>query len=880
VQIWRADGIKRRQKLEIASTLAAQAETSLQDGASDFARLDAFRKARPLLDLLASIRQNEAIERRSAAALHESAEPLEKARAEKTKVEEASRAVRRRLDGARSWAEALEPPLTAWMEARTTHTFATKERDEREARRTTLHLARTAAADTLAIREAELWDAWRAFREIPARPAPLIRPLVARVCAEFLSLLDALPETTQSAPAPPALSPSALSPPEAPTQAEIQAALGAARAAVHAQDAIAQSLRDARTHLVTAEALTLERAHAAETAQNTHASVAAEAKEARAALVATEATLETARARAEPLERLHRFAEAGSALREGEPCPVCGSLEHPAPRLTDALETEYAEANAALGAAEAGRTLARTQADRLDARGGQLAAAAEAASKEHQAAATKEAEARDHWEGIARKAGVDSALSPAEVQAYQASVAAVRVFLDEEVTPATDGLERARFLAVQAREALARAEQELTGQTRAAEEGEAALLGAEARRTAAQAEVLAVWEGFADREASFAQPGGPLSAETLDANPTEPRERILRLIRGLVQEDTDQEMRLRGITRQVTALETDRTEYETRRRDAAAALDEARPRLSQGLSEQGFAGPDELEAQRLPPTEEERIDTLRRRLEKAQSSAATDLINARHELFEHEERGAAQGLLRDETTDVLEARIRAIGHRVTCAEGVRAQRQSKVAIEQDRQQTWKRKNAAYERARVEAEPWLRLRDLIGANNGENFREFAQAQNLGRLLVEANRHLEQLRDRYALRTMVDPKSGLPQLEFEIEDRWRADQRRSIKTLSGGESFLVSLALALGLSGLRTSSMPIETLLLDEGFGTLDPDTLDTALKALERLQGDGRQVGMISHVPGLNERIDRRIRVEPIGQGRSRVVVEVGTALRP
>jgi exonuclease SbcC len=116
------------------------------------------------------------------------------------------------------------------------------------------------------------------------------------------------------------------------------------------------------------------------------------------------------------------------------------------------------------------------------------------------------------------------------------------------------------------------------------------------------------------------------------------------------------------------------------------------------------------------------------------------------------------------------------------------------------------------------------------------------------------------------------TGLPTLDFVVEDQYRLGSTRSPKNLSGGESFLVSLALALGLSDLRTSRMPIETLLLDEGFGTLDPVTLDIAMNALAQLQADGRRVGIISHVVGLQERIPARIVVEPVGEGRSRVRV--------
>lgn len=90
-------------------------------------------------------------------------------------------------------------------------------------------------------------------------------------------------------------------------------------------------------------------------------------------------------------------------------------------------------------------------------------------------------------------------------------------------------------------------------------------------------------------------------------------------------------------------------------------------------------------------------------------------------------------------------------------------------------------------------------------------------------------------------------------------------------------MVSLSLALGLSDFRAVRMPIETLLLDEGFGTLDPETLSVALAALSQLQADGRQVGIISHVVGLRERVEARIEVKPLGGGRSRV--EAAQSLR-
>jgi exonuclease SbcC len=100
----------------------------------------------------------------------------------------------------------------------------------------------------------------------------------------------------------------------------------------------------------------------------------------------------------------------------------------------------------------------------------------------------------------------------------------------------------------------------------------------------------------------------------------------------------------------------------------------------------------------------------------------------------------------------------------------------------------------------------------------------------------------------------------------------DEVRGVASLSGGESFLVSMALALGLSSLSSRTAAVGSLFVDEGFGSLDPDTLEVALAALDSLQASGRKVGLISHVPGLAERIGARVQVVPLGGGRSRVEV--------
>lgn len=164
--------------------------------------------------------------------------------------------------------------------------------------------------------------------------------------------------------------------------------------------------------------------------------------------------------------------------------------------------------------------------------------------------------------------------------------------------------------------------------------------------------------------------------------------------------------------------------------------------------------------------------------------------------------------------------------------------------------------------------WQRLDSLIGSAKGDKFRKFAQGLTLDHLLLLANRHLARLHGRYLLR-----RKTTGELELDIVDAWQGDAARDTRTLSGGEGFLVSLALALALSDLVCNKTSIDSLFLDEGFGTLDGDTLEMALAALDTLNASGKMIGIISHVESLKERIPAQIRVEKGGGiGHSRLVV--------
>ncbi|TGE25380.1 hypothetical protein E5K00_09380 [Hymenobacter aquaticus] len=177
-----------------------------------------------------------------------------------------------------------------------------------------------------------------------------------------------------------------------------------------------------------------------------------------------------------------------------------------------------------------------------------------------------------------------------------------------------------------------------------------------------------------------------------------------------------------------------------------------------------------------------------------------------------------------------------------------------------------------EKQQQQARRWRQLADLIGSADGKKFSEFAQGLTLARLVELANRHLHRLTDRYRITRNPDEH-----LELLIVDEYQAGNSRTMNSLSGGESFLVSLALALGLSELAGRKTQIDTLFIDEGFGTLDPDTLEVALSALETLQGTGKTIGIISHVEALKERVTTQINVRKGAGGVSSLrVVGFGT----
>lgn len=162
--------------------------------------------------------------------------------------------------------------------------------------------------------------------------------------------------------------------------------------------------------------------------------------------------------------------------------------------------------------------------------------------------------------------------------------------------------------------------------------------------------------------------------------------------------------------------------------------------------------------------------------------------------------------------------------------------------------------------------WSKISGLIGDAKGKEFRDYAQQYHLDILVEHANQQLATLSQRYTLKRL-DQSLSLAIIDHDMDG-----ETRSVASLSGGESFLTALALSLAIANMASGSMKIESLFIDEGFGTLDASSLHMVMNALDQLQNQGRQVILISHIQEMHERIPVQIQVKPLGAGASTIEI--------
>lgn len=258
-------------------------------------------------------------------------------------------------------------------------------------------------------------------------------------------------------------------------------------------------------------------------------------------------------------------------------------------------------------------------------------------------------------------------------------------------------------------------------------------------------------------------------------------------------------------------------------------------------------------------TEQDRLDALRG----AVSTARAMLVERQVSVKEHEARGwpeQAREEIATMLTDLKGRRVKTSEDFIEAGSILRNDNHARSRMAEIK--------ATLEERQVKARVWGQLDDLIGSADGTKFRRFAQSLTLNHLIHLANQHLADLHPRYELQRALGSD-----LVLQVIDRNMADEVRGVHNLSGGERFLVSLSLALGLASMSSSrGIKVESLFIDEGFGSLDSNSLAMAVSVLEQLQATGRRVCVISHVDEMKERIAVRVEVTPIGNGRSTVQV--------
>lgn len=563
-----------------------------------------------------------------------------------------------------------------------------------------------------------------------------------------------------------------------------------------------------------------------------------------------------------------RIAELESyrdRLEDGKPCPLCGAAEHPYARgnvpLPDVLEDRIEALTQRIGEAE-GREDALRQAGELEAAARHALAEAEgreaSAAKDEENALRTLADAaealetlRADWEG--RRAAVSETLRPLGV-ASPAEDAPVEGAPEADPGSLLCAL-KARLAAWQ--EQVRRrtdAERRIAGLDGEVKRLEAVVGAQSASLTAKRERLEAVRAELADEEEARRALFG-------DRDPEGEERRLNAAISEAEEAERRARERRDELLQGWSAARAQVDALRERMARRAPELERLEAEFASALASAGFADEEQfLEA--VLPAERRAALTAR----------AAELDERRTELrarrSDREARLAAEAAKKvtDQAPEALASRLEeqeaSLGSVRERVAGLR-HRLNENAAARERMLA---RRAAAEAQRGECRRWDNLHDLIGSADGKKFRNFVQGLTFDLMIGQANRQLERMSDRYLL-----IRDDARPLELNVIDNDQAGEIRSTKNLSGGESFIVSLALALGLSRMSSRNVRVDSLFLDEGFGTLDEDALDAALEALAGLRRDGKLIGVISHVPALKERIGTQIRVEPQTGGRSRLL---------
>ncbi|MCU4577516.1 AAA family ATPase [Acinetobacter courvalinii] len=262
----------------------------------------------------------------------------------------------------------------------------------------------------------------------------------------------------------------------------------------------------------------------------------------------------------------------------------------------------------------------------------------------------------------------------------------------------------------------------------------------------------------------------------------------------------------------------------------------------------------------ISSTQEQQIRLTLQNAERVLSEAAYALKTAQQQLNEHQQQQPE--IQQEQLSELIQL------NQDKLQQQLEQRDQYKVQLELHQQNLAKQKQFAEQIQQIQQQEhrWNKISSLIGDSKGKDFRDLAQQYNLDILLEYANQQLAMLSQRYTLKRLDNS------LSLAIIDHDMDGEIRSVASLSGGESFLTALAISLAIANMASGSMKIESLFIDEGFGTLDASSLHMVMNALDQLQSQGRKVILISHIQEMHERIPVQIQVQPVGSGSSRIEI--------
>ena len=555
------------------------------------------------------------------------------------------------------------------------------------------------------------------------------------------------------------------------------------------------------------------------------------------------------------IKKIKKLEDERAKLEDGKPCPLCGSFDHPYARGNVPVPDEYDQKIESLK-----RLI--TEAETLEADIRKLTQAENAAQKD----LLETEKLKDNTENERKATENRLQELKAEHSRLQNGYEGLRLSVLERLGPL--GITKIPKMDVstllESLETRLNTWQEHTRQE-AEIEREIAAIDSKIKEQSAVIETRA--RVLTERRQDLEQMKADLAKEKAlrqeiygDKNPDNEETRLNRAISDAERNENAVRQQMDNLQQRLIEAQTNIESLKERIRQITPELKEKETGFLGALTPAGFADEKAFLDAQMSDSERDALSMQEKRLDEAKTQLQTRQNDRKARL----DREMARDLT-DKSLDDLKPQFKEYEEALKALRDVIAGLKHKLSENIAARERIKKKQALIDAQKKEYKRWDMLHGLIGSADGKKFRTFAQGLTFELIVAHANRQLEKMTDRYLLK-----RDDQQPLELNVIDNYQAGEIRSTRNLSGGEGFIVSLSLALGLSKMASRKVRVDSLFLDEGFGTLDDDALETALETLSGLQQDGKLIGIISHLSALKDRIRTQIDIKPVSGGRSSI----------